>query len=70
MFSLLEFEIYRISSSFFSFCIEIVTVLIADITKNAESDEDSTSEDNVGDDDDIPEDLNDDQAETISKDEL
>lgn len=74
VFSLLELKIYEISSSvFFSFCIEIVTVLIADMTKSAESDEDSTSKDNVDDDyddDDAPAELNDDQAEEISKDEL
>lgn len=51
----------------FFFCIEIVTILIADITKSAESDEASTSEEN--DDDSAPEESSD-QPETISKDEL
>lgn len=66
----LEFEIYKNSSSFFlQFCIVIVTVLIADVTKSTESDGDSESNDNI-DDDDTPEELNDSQADTISKDEL
>lgn len=54
---------------FFQFCIEIVTTLIADITKSAESDEDSESNDKIEDDGTLEE-PNDSQAEAISKDEL